>query len=317
MFNLLALASEDRGSQYADGVRLALDLCEGIAGQFKLVETPMNSFLLVTNVMPEDGRPWQEHLEAPKLDFSCVRLPKLRQLDSLLYFNGTDKSLEHPHPCPPPIKPYLVYDEPAWRAALTVNKDAIISDAITTLSDPEHWEGVVPEDPLACLWLLYYGNQSFCAASDCLYLSRFNRPAPILLPPHLYRPCESPTSFIRHACQFVKFLYHGRTDPLGDAPCPFDRARILSALENLRPVSATEAYLARLCLVCHLYKQNSAHAKGLSDPCGCVILGGAGEKYITSPLRVERDCATGDACLYPAYDLARLLGDLDADGAAR
>lgn len=314
--NLAADGDPTLGQNHASGVKMALELCETVPGQFKLVETPLNSFLLVTNVVPEDTRPWKSHL-CDDLDFSNIALPKLHKLSEVLtYAAGGEAQPHSPPPAPPRCSPFVVYNTPEWQAALSVNKDALVVEAMEALSAPENWQGVVPEDPLACMWLLFYGKNSFCANPDCLFLKTFHHTCPILLPPHLYRPKDDPGAFLRHLCQYVKFLYQNQQNPLGDLPCHLGEARIQRAMQNLELIAETEAYLSQSCLICHLYKQNSVGAKGLGDSCGCIILGGLGERYITNPVSARRVTGTGDTVLMPSYNLPCLLRDLRLNGAA-
>nr|QRE02515.1 hypothetical protein [Otarine gammaherpesvirus 4] len=94
MFSALALDARgdpERTKQYARGVELAMRLCEQTPEQFKLIETPLSSFLLVSNVMPDDIRPWNTH-NFKDLDFSGLCLPRLKMLDSIVGHGGNDTS---------------------------------------------------------------------------------------------------------------------------------------------------------------------------------------------------------------------------------
>lgn len=315
--NLANEGEEDLSQKHTAGVKLALELCEAVPGQFKLIETPLNSFLLVTNVTPEDNRPWKSHL-TDDLDFSSITFPKLQKLNHILsYATGTEAPPQSPPPELPTCSPFLVYQTREWQLALTLNKDPLVLEAMEALSTPENWQGIIPEDPLAYLWLLFYGRNSFCAQPDCLFYKTFHFACPVLLPPHLYKPQENPKSFIRHVCQYVKFLYHNQQNPMGELKCPFGEARLHRALQNLDLIKETEAYLSRTCLVCHLYKQNYAVSQNLSDSCGCIILGGIGDRYITHSVSTHRLIETGDTVVIPSYDLPHLLRDLQLDGTVK
>ncbi|AIU39559.1 protein UL95 [Equid gammaherpesvirus 5] len=91
MFNLTAMAAAGDAklsARYAESVSLAVGLCESLPDQFKLIETPINSFLLVANVMPNDNRPWDSRVPSPGGDFHNIRMPRLERLEALIRCRG-------------------------------------------------------------------------------------------------------------------------------------------------------------------------------------------------------------------------------------
>nr|WAH70947.1 UL95 [Eptesicus fuscus gammaherpesvirus] len=420
MFNCVNLATggnPELARRYARSVELAVDLCETVPGQFKLVETPLNSFLLVTNIMPDDERPLGDNsgdaegggssgesdgsLEpegrgdpgsrelasatlspSPLLDFSNLRLPRLEALDRICAAADATRNSKFGGGCSPdhsqpssthsddgtsdsPPQPrdtgmhkiawpphYVVYDAEAWGWALRFDRRELVERAVELLAHPTNWRGTLVDDPLPIIWLLFYGARSSCAAEDCLYLARFPRPGPVLLPPHMYKPHEDLGAFMRHAALLCRFLYRdlaheGR--PLAEVPPPFHPTRLtravlaLDALDSGADAAGCAAedgfcaasgllagtgggagaasgatpgpvYLSRTCLLCVLYRQNLLSGQGVG---GCLILGGAaGVRYITPDVTVTRCARLGDAILYPCYNVARLLADL-SEGEAR
>ncbi|ARW78097.1 protein UL95 [Common bottlenose dolphin gammaherpesvirus 1 strain Sarasota] len=344
MFNSLRLDAKgdpELTKRYTNGVKLAMRLCEHTPGQFKLIETPINSFLLITNIMPEDDRPWQHHLDAAGVDFSGLHLPRLQALDALLgAARNPGASTGQPGHEPPGSRPdtpetpksplppsgadgrpraiaYLCYDSPTWSRALCMNKDAIINEAIGALAVPSHWQGVIVKDPLPWLWLLFYGKRSFCREEQCMYLERHYQPGPILLPPALYNPLHNVTSFMAQVCTIVKFLYGGcvRLPDVADAEdLPFDPSRVCHVLNILYQVEDGPAYIANRCLLCDLKRQNAMSGKIGSDVGRCLILQEDDEKYITPQIGKSRCTFTGDVFLWPTYDLGKLLDRIEAHG---
>ncbi len=77
--------------RYGQCLELALEACQDTPEQFKLVETPLKSFLLVSNILPQDNRPWHEARSSGRVaeddyDFSSLALEllPLRAEDTLV-----------------------------------------------------------------------------------------------------------------------------------------------------------------------------------------------------------------------------------------
>ncbi|AAK07953.1 unknown [Bovine gammaherpesvirus 4] len=324
MLNLSYVTSHgdpELNKRYARSVNLALGLCENVSGQFKLIETPLNSFLLVANVLPDDIRPW-EYSCYDKFDFSHIKLPKLEKLKELIEYDfeaskPASGNIAGEQPLGP-MNHYVVYDSDAWQSALKLNKETIIQAALEKLKNPCHWEGYIPDDPLPLIWLLFYGKNSFCESPDCLYMQRFKHPGPILFPPHIYNPDGDISSFVNHVCHYVNFLYKERTFSLTHTTfLPFEEQRLKRALELLEEVENTATYISKTCLLCHLYKQNEILAAEGQSTHGCIILGGVGKQYITPQLHTTRSTHSGDTLLLPAYNLVGLMECVALDGVSK
>ncbi|AJG42959.1 hypothetical protein KM481_gp29 [Harp seal herpesvirus] len=320
MFNLTGLLSEGNSHQserYFSSVDLAMNLCESVPGQFKLIETPINSFVMVTNVMPEDTRPWNTH-NPQGLDFSGIHLPRLKKLNDFVHWPHTEQNItgdpiieDKEPPCH-----YLVYSSRSWLRALQMNKQSLIKDAIEKLAEPVTWKGLVTEDPLPLIWLLFYGQKSFCSSHECLYFKRFGFKGPILFPPHIYSPDEDVLSFICSVCKYVKFLYgeQFKEEMIHNCETPFDRERLVNAMLKLKFISDGGTYISQTCLLCSLYKQNLTSACAIDNLHGCLILGGSGKKYLAGQIKTKRCLDLGDSILFPSYNLTSLIDDLDPNG---
>nr|BEG23026.1 homolog of EHV2 ORF34 protein UL95 [Macronycteris gammaherpesvirus 1] len=320
MFNLTSMASngdQDLGKKYFDSVSLSTRLCENVPNQFKLIETPINSFLLVSNVMPNDTRPWSDH-NPNGFDFTGIHLPRLQKLNTLTNWNATASQKCQPDNKEPSYSAphYIVYDSWSWRRALKINKDEVIKEAVSQFANPVNWQGVAVEDPLPLLWLLFYGKKSFCDSEECLFFNAFKHPGPILWPKLLYKPTENIQSFMAYACKYVRFLYGcGFKEDDLTPNFSFNIGRITDALDKMRFIEDSGTYVSRTCLPCHLYKQNLVSRGEVSySLASSIILAGSGKKYMTSNIGTKRCLDLGDTVLYPSYDIQLLLSDLTPDG---
>lgn len=321
MLNLALMSSkgdEALKSSYLKSIDMALESCQAVKDQFKLIETPINSFLLVTNVLPDDSRPWERSCNH-SLDFSNLRK------DFDLGDSPVDFSSVYPGPerreeneevgkCTYSDK-YLVYQEIAWSRALTLNRDEVINEAMRLMSNPKNWTALVPEDPLPCFWMLFHGLKSFCESTECLYARRFGVPGPILFPPHIYTPAEDINSFVNSACKYFKELYSTADfTPSAYPHAPFELARAKACLKNLQGVDSGCSYLSRLCLLCQIYRQNKDINESSSFFEGAIILAGGGANFLGDACGVSRDICTGDSILAPRYNISLILKHLEKNG---
>ncbi|UTM04814.1 protein UL95 [Equid gammaherpesvirus 2] len=346
MFALASMTTsgdEALNARYKESVSLSVGLCESLPEQFKLIETPINSFLLVANVMPNDDRPWDSH-PASGADFHNIRMPRLERLRALIrcdrgYNNGKggeagqqagedDERMDEgvpeegaprsPHP--PPSAHYEVYDSWSWQRALRVDKDDVIREAVAELAKPANWQGTAVEDPLPLMWLLFYGRRSFCDDPECLYRARFGHPGPLLLPNYMYRPAEDASSFLAGLCRCVRSVYgceFGGGSHVNPAQVPFDHGRFSEALRKLGAVDDAGAHVSRQCLVCRLYRQNLMSRGIIGGRGSSIVLGGSGKKYLTREVGTRRCLELGDIALYPSYDISLILDDLEASDGLR
>lgn len=351
--NLVTLATGGEKSlveEYIQSVEMALESCQAVGGQFKLVETPLNSFILVSNVLPEDNRPWigKDNWEgvfdfsslAEALEEDLVDQESVSPDTGRMYPKPTHLSREHPVPDTvrpksgqiraPPIAgatdeisrcgsagpKYQVYGERAWTLALTLSKDAIINEAMEMLANPKNWVSLLPEDPLPCIWMVFHGLNSFCASSECLYRQKFGIPGPILFPSHMYTPSDDITSFLGSVCALFKILYTPQdfANPSVYHQLPFDIGRALAAVTSISCLDTDYIYVSRLCLLCHLYRQNRDINASSDLVDGVIVLGGKGRRYLSGGNNLGRDLQFGDTIIAPRYNLQWLLSDLRLDG---
>lgn len=291
---------------------MAVGLCENMPGQFKLVETPLNSFLLITNVLPNDERPWISQNNSD-IDFSHLRFDRLNLLDEILSYS--------PKACnKKPLQkvelqcPYVIYEGDSWVKAMWLNKDALIQEIMAKISNPLDWNAVAIEDPLALIWVLFYGNNSFCSNEQCLYQKKFGIKGPVLLPPEIYN-MNDVQSLISIIAKCVKCLYKSTKDVINPDLVPFSYQRINKALALLAQLEDC-CYISKVCLLCALYQQNEiimSHGNGVG---ACLILGGKGSTYINK-LSSERFITVGDGLILPSYNLTALIEDFNFEDGAK
>ncbi|AIB03187.1 ORF34 [Bovine gammaherpesvirus 6] len=300
--------------KYRKGVELALKLAESAPGQFKLIESPVNSFLIVANLLAEETRPWGSVVEQDGLDFSSVSMPRLETLDRLVQYAPKAKrrqkvtagNNEH---C---MEAYIAYDFQDWIRALSLNKDELINEALELLSSPKNWSFCCPTDPLPWLWLLFQGPLSHCEEVHCIYYKFLNKPGPVLFPPVLYQPKAGIMSFMSHVCKYVKHLY-GEADVKKYAQhiyVPFDPERLIQVSSGINEFPPGQVFCQKSCLLCLLHRQNLTSFHSASEKArGCIILKGA-EQHINNSVGRTRCLDTGDTILWPAYNIESLINYL-------
>lgn len=311
--NLEALTDWELNKKYEKAVNLALDICQESKDQFKLVETPLKSFVLVSNVLPDDNRPWTDHV-TNNFDFSSISLTskKLLSVNKLEFSNiALDSNIYFSSRRQKDTYKFASYDYDTLLMALDRNKSTIISDAIELMSDPSKWTSIVPVDPLPWLWLLFYGNLSTCGEINCLYKKYFMVPGPILLPVHMYKPNIDICTFMSHVCLSVVSLY-GEYEDLSSAfsiesSLPFTKYRLNNIKDQFNLVTDA-TYVTRRCLLCCLYKQNICAARkcGLSEAGPFILLTGRGEEFLSNKVGNFRDLSTGHNILFPSYNIQQI-----------
>lgn len=309
-------SSERRREAFLESVDMALENCESDRDQFKLIETPMNSFVLITNVLPEDGRPWVADLSG-LVDMGDLNVfPENEKEDWLGRVDEYQDCLQSDAVCGAVNgSRYLVYEELAWTRAISLDKDDALTEAMELMINPQNWKSGILVDPLPCFWMVFYGKNSFCESSDCLYRFRFGVPGPILFPPHMYTPNDDMPSFILSMCNYFKYLYLGRDFLKDDYPgVPFDLARVRTCLVGADQLKSEHTYLSKLCLLCHLYRQNKDINCSSGTFVDCIILGGCGSEFLGDRFNSGRDLTSGDAILAPQYNLESLLQRIETNG---
>ncbi|AAK95454.1 BGLF3 [Macacine gammaherpesvirus 4] len=309
--------------RYGQCLELALEACQDTPEQFKLVETPLKSFLLVTNILPQDTRPWQEARDpcqqaGDDYDFSSLAL-ELSPLNPRLpeeWRFGEQGGLTPAEP--PQVQKgsglcFEAYDGDLMRIALTWNKDEVIGQALQILAHSQTWTSLVPEDPLPWLWALFYGPRAHCEERHCVYSAARGRRGPILLPTAIYTPRANIEAFLAHLTRCVYALYADVCDWQGEeiAP-PFDVSRLNKMAKQLSLLPQEPVCITRVCLLCLLHKQNlnAQYKRPVDTYDPCLILTGEAERYLVDAVGNYREAATGTTVLYPTYDLGSIVADM-------
>lgn len=316
MFNAVNLESGtdwELNKKYKRAIDLAMDICQESKEQFKLVETPLKSFLLVSNVLPDDHRPWAS-LDTENFDFSNIDLNGVRNVHAAkINFKVKDEArvfintpVSRGHFC------FAAYDFSSVMCSMRQDKNKIISEAIELLANPKTWNCVIPKDPLPWLWLLFYGKFSICSSENCLYRKYFHTSGPVLFPPHIYSPKRDIESFIRHVCAYVAALY-GSLDNFEDAfpkglELPFSCDRLNNLKHEFNYISDA-VYPTRVCLLCCLYKQNiRASKRQIPDAAQPVItLTGPAQQFLSGEVGNFRSLSLGHNFLFPGYHIEELV----------
>ncbi|AAO12337.1 hypothetical protein KM546_gp30 [Porcine lymphotropic herpesvirus 3] len=319
MFNLSMLqcnGDPELSKKYKKGVELALRLAETSPGQFKLIESPINSFLIVTNISPDDDRSWDSTVSYDRLDFKSIHLPRLALLRQLVTYKQNDTTDKEEVRMTRNIHgPYITYDKSTWQKVLETDKTVIINEALELLSSPEQWLFCYPTDPLPWLWLLFYGPKSFCTDGNCLYAKFFHNSGLILFPPIIYQPSTDISSFMNMVCKYVCVLYKNQdlSKLIGDQVIPFDRSRLENVQSLISDMNYNDIHVTKLCLLCALYKQNQTTYHNVEHNQGCIILECA-EKYINNSVGRTKCLHTGDIVLWPSYNIAAIVQHFKSHG---
>ncbi|AAB66403.1 hypothetical protein [Murine herpesvirus strain 4556] len=295
---------------YRRCVDLAINMSWSVPGQFKLVETPINSFLLVGDVLPNDM------IESkPVNSTNLVNIPfplstlgvstSKKSVEVTSYKSETEKFQEAASISEHSIRGSIVYEGLTWITAMGYNVTDFLVNMLEQMKCPENWSGLHPVDPLACVWLLYFGPKSRCSEIACVSELFIGKKGPILLPPHMYRGDTSVNSFAHHLCQYVKHLYADYEPEI--LSCPLDITRVKGCLSDLRQVAESCVFLSQRCLLCHLYKQNAAVSKNILTASDCIILGGSGKSLLGTYMKSYKDPATHDSILLPTYNLEAIV----------
>ncbi|ADW24376.1 hypothetical protein RHVP.34 [Cricetid gammaherpesvirus 2] len=291
-------------------ISLALQMGNNLPGQFRVIETPINSFLLVGDALPKEVLSYMKTNTCDSLDFSTLSLPRVTKLTEPEDTATNPEIKQYQLKEEPPYKCIqaspengLIYHLQAWTAAMGYQLDQLIKKVIELTAIPENWTAVLPVDPVACMWLLFCGPKSFCEEMCCMSEILLGVRGPILLPPHMYHPEISISSFLNFLCQYVKHLYKDFTERI-ESP-GIDR-RATECLARIQTLEETDVFLTRCCLFCHLYRQNHMVSQGTCGSATCIILAPPGHTFLAQTIRVAVTEHKKDCTLLPTYDLTLL-----------
>lgn len=268
-----AALSEDRAeqTQFADAVRQALDLCNNTAPntRLRLVETPTQNFMLVTNVLPAESDATPTRLDASlnisdALDDLSRSLKKkqkpkknktyvLQNVNRTVSFNTVTTGA------------YIIYTKEMLELALALDK----SDFVKSLMQYAETPGVMSFNDvtdLECLlWLLFCGPSSFCQSDQCFgyKLQKYRNAFPIILSPYFYDTSSHELGTLFSLAQLYVYAwykdFHFSTHTVNLKPGSIQR--ITSLMFELKQKFADQdispwPIAAQICIFCALYKQN-------------------------------------------------------------
>ncbi|AAM00733.1 protein UL95 [Panine betaherpesvirus 2] len=225
--------------RFEEAVNMALVACEAVSpyDRFRLIETPSENFLLVTNVIPresssaveapasvpgdddEEGGGGEDNSSSSRFSAfrhdvlerfavsaeapppPCVRDYALRNADRVTY----DGQLIYGS--------YLLYRKSHVELALSSNKAQHVEAVLRQVYTPGLLDHHNVCDVEALLWLLYCGPRSFCARDTCFGREKNGCPFPALLPKLFYEPVRDYMTYMNLAELYVFVWYRGYEFP--------------------------------------------------------------------------------------------------------
>lgn len=264
-------------AQYDAAVRMALNACEATSpvNRFRLIETPNENFLLVTNVLPRDTPDGGEtsvvadlgdvtddifdELEVPSVASKRENSYVPKSVDKIAY----DGTMIHGS--------YIVYNKQHLERALALDKTALINDVMRYVEAPGVLDHNNVCDVESLLWLLFCGPMSLCRSERCLGMDKdgISAPFPVLLPPLFYEPVSDYLTYINLAELYVYVWYrdycfkddNGTRTSVNGSISETELERLEDTISAVRkrfdgrqvPIWSSSS---RTCLFCTLYHQN-------------------------------------------------------------
>ncbi|AEV80449.1 protein UL95 [Cercopithecine betaherpesvirus 5] len=270
--------------RFDEAVNMALIACEAVSpyDRFRLIETPNENFLLVTNVVP------REPAEMPAVGAEAERAFSERHHDVLESFASPSEPL-------PPLGvrdyalrnadrltyegelvygSYLMYRKSHVELSLSSNKAQYVEGVLRHAYTPGLLDHHNVCDLEGLLYLLYCGPRSFCSRDTCFGREKHGCPFPALLPKIFYEPVRDYMTYMNLAELYVYVWYRGYDFPSTSDPSPGaddDELRLplkAVSLDRLKEVLKavrgrflgrevpTWPASSRTCLLCALYSQN-------------------------------------------------------------
>lgn len=235
---------------FDEAVSTALTACEAASpgDRFRLIETPNENFLLVTNVLPREmGEKWGDQFNTgtgAALRGGADRDPSaavFRDLGAALTKpggvvgarGGADDAGFSAATAEPPARDYvlrtvsrsaysgtllsgsyIVYTKKHLECALSSNKEEFVRRILDYVDAPGLLEHQNVCDVEALLWLLYCGPMSCCQSVRCFGLTKegYRAPFPALLPPIFYEPASDYMTYVNLAELYVYVWYRDYRD---------------------------------------------------------------------------------------------------------
>ncbi|QQL09901.1 Ba130 [Baboon cytomegalovirus] len=270
--------------RFDEAVNMALIACEAVSpyDRFRLIETPNENFLLVTNVVP------REPAEMPAIGAEAERGFSLRSQDVLDRFACTsaplpalgvrDYALHNAdrltYEGDLVYGSYLMYRKSHVELSLSSNKAQYVEAVLRQAYTPGLLDHHNVCDLEGLLYLLYCGPRSFCSRDTCFGREKHGCPFPALLPKIFYEPVRDYMTYMNLAELYVYVWYRGYDFPsASDSPAgvgddelrlPLKAVSLDRLQEVLKAVRGrfsgrevpTWPASSRTCLLCALYSQN-------------------------------------------------------------
>lgn len=305
---------------------MALEVCNNIAPQTKLrlIETPTNNFVLVTNVLPNEVDDKKDKEQALNIStaienlsksFTNKRLYKVRDFS----LHGVNKYVDKKHVL---SGSYIIYKKNTIEKCLSLDKSEFITEVLRYVDAP----GVLNHNNVCdaeCLfWLLFYGPLSFCQSETCFghQVPKIKSAFPVLLPSVMYEKQDSYVTVYNLAETYV-YCWYNNYDFNSDASINEKMKERIDCLilELKQKFMSDEVTLwapcSRMCLFCTLYNQNR-----LSLDCAKNKI----EYALYRPV-IIKDCpyihttvaishilpGSKSAQVFPVYDIGKLLSTLN------
>ncbi|AKT72683.1 Cy130 [Cynomolgus cytomegalovirus] len=271
--------------RFDEAVNMALVACEAVSpyDRFRLIETPDENFLLVTNVIP------REPAEMPAVGAEAERTFPTRHHDVLDGFSNLSV------PLPPPCGvrdyalhnvdrltyegelvygSYVLYRKNHVELSLSSNKAQYVETVLRNAYTPGLLDHHNVCDIEGLLYLLYCGPRSFCSRDTCFGREKHGCPFPALLPKLFYEPVRDYMTYMNLAELYVYVWYRGYDFPSAsdsssggdddELRLPLKAVSLDRLKEVLKAVRGrfvgrevpTWPASSRTCLLCALYSQN-------------------------------------------------------------
>ena len=311
---------------FSEAVQTALTVCKATAPntRLKLVETPTNNFLLVTNVVPsETSKATTEAnlnidaaLEKLASSFNTavpVKSSKKYLLQNVRKMTSENIAL---------TGSYIIYTKKHIEVAFLLDKSDFVQDILRYAETPSLLGHTDVRDLECLLWLAFCGPISYCQADNCFGLNKagYNAPFPILFPPCMYERNMNLSVFFGLLQIYVFSLYRDFSVENSNLQQGIKK-RIKLVLSDLRAKEriceeeiGNFPLAAQICLFCALYRQNRLCMEYAANNLSMSVF---------SPI-ILKDCTfmqttvtitqilpgSKEAIIFPVYDIGKLLSAL-------
>ncbi|AGE10060.1 tegument protein U67 [Elephant endotheliotropic herpesvirus 1A] len=315
---LCKLEEDWKDSVFRDAVKDSLDICGAISPneRFTFVETPHHSFLLVTNILPDEHGVIKDKKLTPgdiiTPSVTSVPVGNAKDLNHDIYQSSESsngKTVLQKGCLRPNNSNYLMfnakhipehhtlftnayvsYSKEDIQTSLSFNKSAFISKILSRCNVPgilDH-NNVIHVDML--LWLLFAGPLSCCSRTHCFGYTRpdIRRPFPVVLPPILYNDSVDIKMFVNMAEIYV-YGWYGDDKIKSFETTFFKNEELQAMIGELRAKYVRKSVPlwhvnSRICLFCALYLQNRLCLENLKHDVNKIPL---------SPIIIQ-DCVFND-----------------------